>query len=131
MWIAPKTNWNNEDYCNAADLNRIEGNTEYIADLVDNNMFILVMDTFKTDWDNKDFPYHTELLRLEDNIKAIKDQTYTPTGFINQTVSVFPSFADFNRWESNLLLLYILINNIINYFQFCGTFTCGEDPTYL
>ena len=130
-WQEPVADRDNTAYGNANDLNRIEGNTVEMVNIISEYDIEPSIDATKTDWDNTDLPYIEELLRLENNIKAIAEQTYTPLGWQEGTVDNKPDYSDFNRWENNLLGLYEQSEKIKEAFLYCGTFTCGSGNTEL
>ena len=130
-WQEPVTDRDNTTYGNATDLNRIEGNTVELVNIISEYDIEPSIGATKTDWGNTDLPYIEELLRLEDNIKAIAEQTYTPLGWQEGTVDNKPDYTDFNRWENNLLWLKDQSRRIKEAFLYCGTFNCGSSNTEL
>lgn len=134
-WQTPKTDWDSNDYFNFDDMNRVEGNTEALADLIDTYAARPDIGTVVDNRDNTSFDFYDSLNRIEGNIEIIKNAAYEPVEWIapkTNWISLDPfGYVDANRLEGNLQALYTLVNNIINYLQYCGTFTCGQDNTYL
>lgn len=133
-WETPKTNWNNNDYYNAEDLNRVENNINEILNILSDYGVSLALTTI-TDRDNTDIEFFDSLNRVENNILSIKNSIYQPVNWITpatdwKSLDIF-DYTDANRLENNLLALYILINNILNNLLYSGTFSCGQDSTYL
>lgn len=134
-WETPKTDFTTSDYYNFGDINRVENNTDALADLVETYALRPTLDTVKTDWVNTNFPFYDQINRIENNILAIKNATAQPIVWITPVVDwvsidIF-DYVDANRLESNLLALYTMINNIIDALLYCGTFYCGQDNTEL
>ena len=133
-WITPKTDWDSDDYYNYGDLNRVENNTDYICDLINTHFITLTLTTILTR-DNSSIDFYDSLNRIENNILTLKNSLHEPIEWVEpkttwQSLDFF-NYVDANRLEDNLLALYVLVNDIINYFKYCGTFYCGEDATYL
>ncbi len=124
-WINPKTNWGNEK-AKPDDFNRIEGNTEYLEDLLQTNTSL----TYKT-WARTSYPYADELNRIERNIETLRLESALPVAFGYLTPKEWKPLdsitnIDLNRMENNLLLLKTMHELIPPNFKYCGTFTCGE-----
>jgi hypothetical protein len=125
-WISPKTNWNSEDYFNVADRNRIEGNTDYVADLVaiwgDKPSVVNI----KTDWTITDFGFYADILKIETNVNVIKDYMASPDGYIDPVSSLPLDYNRLNIIENDLILLKTMTERIEQQFLYVGTFICGE-----
>ena len=82
-WQTPKTDWNSTDYVNASDFNRIEENTQDIADLIGTYKATPSLTGVKTDWANTDFPYYDQLNKIESNIETCGLSHGKPTEWIS------------------------------------------------
>lgn len=129
-WINPKTNWGDMDYYNAEDLNRVEANTQFIAEYLNSLSYNITLEVVKTDRDVTGIEFLSSINRVERNIEAIKNNFITPPGWLNSklwSLGMGFSYKDANRLETNLKLLYdwalIVKENLI----YCGTFACGTD----
>lgn len=108
-WIEPKTNWNESDYFNAEDYNRIIGNLAYL-EIVSEELFkeieLLYMGEDKT-YDS--LIYAREINAIESNLETINLNTY---GFNIGEKMVYkdngntPLYSEFNRIEGAILKLY-------------------------
>lgn len=108
-WIEPKTNWNESDYFNAEDYNRIIGNMAHL-EIVSEELFkeieLLSMGEDKT-YDS--LIYAREINVIETNLETINLNTY---GFNIGEKVVYkdngstPLYSEFNRIESAILKLY-------------------------
>ena len=136
-WTTPKTDWDETDYYNYGDLNRVENNTEYVKDLMNSAGYDPVMSAYTQNRTNESIEYYDSLNRVEGNILALKQCSYepltwqTPKTDWESVVDNF-DFEDANRLESNLLGLKEMTDNIILGFLKCGdaqTSICGKGNT--
>ncbi|OMF54673.1 hypothetical protein BK138_16065 [Paenibacillus rhizosphaerae] len=129
MWIDPKLNWNKDDYYNFDDLNRVENNTEVVAELVGYFVTLPTLN-FITDRDMSSIDFADSLNRVEGNIDVL-GQRHKPEGWIQNKTDWSAndpfSFSDAVRLESNLALLYSYYKSNLANFNYCGAFTCGEE----
>ena len=135
MWIEPITDWDGvtEDrkWYNFGDLNRVENNTNEIADIIESYTTRPPIGTVITNRDNTNIDFYDSLNRIENNILTLKNASYEPAGFIQpktdwESLQGF-SYIDANRLELNLLLLYILVNAIKGGLLHCGAFYAGQN----
>lgn len=128
--IPVRTNWTSEDFYNAEDLNRVEANTEFVAEYIKSLQYNVPELVIRTDRDITSIDFISSINRLEQNIEALKNGFITPPGWQSKkvwTLGMGFDYNDANRLEKNLKLLYkwaqIAKENLI----YCGTFSCGED----
>lgn len=137
-WIEPITDRNTVDveYANvnkgslkpnkgalniAIELNRIEGNCQYIYEnLVAYGYGISIV--VKTNWVNTDFPHKADLDRIRSNIVKIRTAYYTLVGTPEMEFIEFLDWNDVNNMEQNLLNLKLLLERMIEGFRHCGGF---------
>jgi len=129
-WIAPVTTWAITDYYNYDDVNRVENNTDYIADYVETYLGNrpAIVGT-KTDWANTDIVYAANMQRIESNVTLIKTRLGTPTGWgtsVTWVTLLKFDYVDANRLETNLSLLKTMAENQVASLLWCGNFICGE-----
>lgn len=134
-WQTPKTNWTPDDYFNAADLNRIENNSQEVANIIGSYSAKPTIIGPVTNRDNTSIEFADSMNRIESNILALKNASYQPNDWQTPKtnwIALDPfGYKDANRLEKNLLLLYTLTKSIAAYFQYCGNFYCGQNNTYL
>lgn len=128
--MEPKTDWTSSDYYNADDLNRVEVNTQFVANYlrdIQYNIPVLVSVEGRT---AKSIEFISSVNRVEDNVESIRTNFLTPPGYQDKKTWYLGrgfDFKDANRLEQNLQLLYdwavIAKENQI----YCGTFACGEE----
>jgi hypothetical protein len=110
---------------NATDLNRIESNTRYIAQLLQRHGYRINMTT-KVDWTDESLPNAADVNRIINNIKEIRDKYYEPPGMPSLPQTMV-SFSDINAIEQSLLLFREMLLGMEGAFRRSGTFRCGED----
>jgi len=109
---------------NATDLNRIEGNTMYISQLIREHGFQTNVTT-KVDWTDESLPNATDVNRIIDNIKEIRNKYYEPAGMPSLPQTMV-SFSDINAIEQSLLLFREMLLGMAGAFRRSGTFVAGS-----
>lgn len=118
-------NGTSKGFYNVADLNRVEGMTRYIADLLTAYGYPVTITT-KTDWVITDFPTATEMGRYLNNVKYCVQQYNSVPGV---TLPISMDRLDYigaNNIEKMLVGIEELIEEMISHFRLCNTFKCGE-----
>lgn len=133
-WITPKTNWSNSDNLNAADLNRIGNNINYIAAQltavgISNNV------TFESSFSMEIIPFSYEVQHLFNLIFGFEYSGYQrhglydffkPYGFITTPWSNRYLRDTLNAAEHNLLCYYNSITMMNDKYKHCGRAVCGR-----
>jgi hypothetical protein len=130
LWINPKTNWTNEDYYNAEDINRVENNTLEVANYLNDLQYVISLETVKTDRNMTSIDFLSSINRIERNIDTIKNNFLIPPDYQNKknwTLGMGFSYLDANRWENNLNSLYKWALAVKDNYKYCGTFYIGEE----
>jgi hypothetical protein len=128
--ITPKRNWTADDYYNDDDLNRVEANTQYIAEYLKDMDYLMPKLTIKTDRDMRSIDFISSINRVENNLDEVKNNFITPIGWQNKKIWSLGKgfdFTDANRLENNLYLLYSLAKIAKENIIYSGTFNCGTD----
>ena len=130
MWQQPKTDWTSVDVYLAADLNRVELNTQHIRDSIVASGYTVPELTYKTDWTQEDILFNDDFNRIEGNIKAIADVYFTgsewealKTNWVPMN-SVDYTFA--NRVERNLKILYDILTTMRRQYVILGVCRAGQ-----
>jgi len=130
------------------DLNRIEGNTKIISDLLDGFGYNNSMTT-KEDWAETDLHFAAQTERIRNNVETLtevyhdeKPLTYADVGA--QTYAAYGAtvyadlfgttvplalrlhYADFNNLELALLNLGSMVDRLAQSFEYCGETYSGE-----
>ena len=136
MWITPIIdrqisdiqNMTQKGHLNAEDLNRIEGNTQYLSDVLDeygyNQSF-----SHKTDWLMGDFPYSAEMERVRTNVLELLEVYHEQDTPLPETLEKL-DWKKLNALENNLKLMYEMIGRMEESFRYCGTFNSGQDYAF-
>ena len=128
--IPPRTNWTSEDYYNAEDLNRVEANTQFVAEYLNSIDYMLTLEEIKTGRDIFSIDFISSINRVEGNLDSIRANIITPPGYGPMRVwtnRIGFDYRDANRYEGNLELLYKWAHLIFDSYKYCGEFVCGED----
>jgi len=124
--FADVINGTSKGYINATDLNRIEGNCEYLADKLTEYGHRISIST-KTDWTMQDFPYRSEIDRIRDNVNALINAYYKMQGSPDIRYWGSLDWRDANSLEQNIKNIDILLQRMIAGFKRCGTFRSGQE----
>ena len=128
-WQTPKLDWSRDDFYNFEDLNRVENNTIYVAEMISafDTPPVIDSDVSRT---MTRIEFAESLNRLEGNIDRLS-RRYRPVGWIENQLdwesNTSFDFKDAARLESNLALLYFYYRGNIDNFRYCGSYTCGEE----
>ncbi|MEG0133414.1 MAG: hypothetical protein RR891_07680 [Clostridium sp.] len=129
--ITPKMNWTRFDKYNIEDLNRVEANIEKTLQELQYLCSESKIGLIKVDRTYIDIEFADSINRIESNIETLKQQFYTPNGWIptktNWKALDNFSYVDANRLEINIKLLYDLIQSAKVNLQFCGAAMSGDD----
>jgi len=106
-------------YCNYTDLQRLEDNCEYLA-----NLFSLTITT-KT-WSRTDFPTVSDLSRIRSNIAAIREAYYTRNTTPANPDNPLNTWQKWNAAEKILNDIYGLYNENLAAYFYAGEVYSGE-----
>jgi len=128
-WLEPKIDWVPTDYYNFEDLNRVENNTLYIAELLRKFGVNLALVSF-TDRDLKRIEFANSLNRIESNIEQLASR-YVPSNWIpikkDWKANTSFNYQDAIRLEHNLITLYKHYKGNLEIQPYCGVLICGEE----
>lgn len=128
--ITPKINWNSEDKYNFMDLDRVEANTQFVANYLQSIGYTIPLEDIITNRDMASIDFISSINRVERNLDSIRSNMITPPSYEDMktwTNKIGFDFRDANRYERNLLLLYKWAQLIFDSYKYCGEFACGED----
>ena len=113
---------------NASDLNRIEDNTKYLSDVLNQCGYTNTV-TVKTNWLESEFSTVAEIDRIKSNI--IELVTVFSNYITNPTLelqSIYMSYSNLNDIEQILFNTNLILELMIDGFRYSGTFYhCGTD----
>ena len=110
---------------NLTDLHRIEDNTRYLADTL-NEMYYFNTVITNNSAVISNVPQTKGVNRIINNVAILWDKYYKPTGAVNLPSSML-HYEHINSIEKNLYLLKKHIDDMVGYFKECNTFECGEE----
>lgn len=107
------------------DLNRIEGNCEYLVGQL-NSYGYLISITVKTDWTEDDFLFQFEVDRIRDNVNAMIDAYHKMQGSPDIRYWDSLDWTDANSLEQNLKNIDTLLQRMTAVFLRCGDAHGGD-----
>ena len=108
---------------NLADLNRIEGNIDYLAEKMESVFFHPNIHGKK--WGEGDLPNQTDMSRIVDNIRSLIGAFYSPESPPALPVTML-SYSDINAIEKNLYLIKELLDCLESSLKKVGTIKSGS-----
>lgn len=121
------TNSNSKGAYNYEDLNRIENNCIYIANILNNaDLFNASIEIqTRTDWTMQDIPTLTELNRIRGNVKLLIEAIESPNAFEEIEFTNTMDYIKANVLEKDLHLLKTYIETFGKIEKECNTFYAG------
>lgn len=109
---------------NVEDISRIEGNTQYLSDILNNLYYRNAVDTRIYKQGTVLSVSHID--RIMNNISVLWGKYYTPAGAISLPKTLL-TYEQVNALEKNQHLIKEMLDNMIASFKECGAFVCGEE----
>lgn len=110
---------------NAADLNRIEGNCEYLSELLHSCGYTSHI-TVKTDWSMTDFPTLTEFTRIRDNITELLRAYAQAQDMPDMRTDSRTDYVEINNMEFDLYRINEMIADMKAIYMYSGELYGGE-----
>lgn len=110
---------------NAADLNRIEGNCEYLSELLHSCGYTSHV-TVKTDWSMTDFPTLTEFTRIRDNITELLNAYAQAQDMPDMRADDRTDYVEINNMEFDLHRINEMIADMKAIYMYSGELYGGE-----
>lgn len=108
---------------NLLDINRIEGNIEYLADKMESYSY--APNIHGKQWSMGDMPNQNDMSRIIDNIRALIEAYYPPHNPPELPTTML-SYEDINAIEENLYLLKQMLDCMESSFRKVGTIKSGS-----
>lgn len=105
--------------------NRIEGNIEYLNEVLSGLGYFLPVRNVKTNWNRNDIPNVGLDSKIIENTRSLIDGTYPVVGITLPTSLEFPDIDNVNAVENIHQILYDRIDKIKNGYRYCGVTYCG------
>lgn len=119
---------NNVEYkgCfNPLDINRIEGDIQYLSDALNTLRYANKVSTVQN-WAKESLPYKSQLDRIINNVGILWSKYHKPNGAVDLPTTLL-TYEQVNALEKNIYLLKEMLDDMISSFRECGTFACGEE----
>lgn len=108
---------------NLSDINRIEGNIQYLSDKLDELQY--VTGTSNKTWKRDSLPTRGDIRRILSNLKAIIDAYHQQKGTAALPDNM-ATYSEINAIEENLYNIKVLLDAMIMGFPKSGTFQSGS-----
>ena len=108
---------------NMLDLNRIEDNITYLAELME--QFSYAPNIRGKQWNREDMPNQNDMSRIVENIRSLISAFYSPDD-PPALPDAMLSYSDINAIEENLYLIKQLLDAMQTSFKKVGTITSGS-----
>lgn len=108
---------------NLCDLNRIEGNIAYLAELMES--FSYSPNIHEKHWTRADMPNQNDMSRIVENIRSLISAYYSPDAPPPLPTTML-SYADINAIEENLYLIKQMLDCMQSSFKRVGTIKSGS-----
>lgn len=108
---------------NLSDINRIEGNIEYLAERMEN--YAYSPNIHSKQWSRVDLPNQNDMSRIIENIRALIGAFYPPHNPPDLPTTML-SYDDINAIEENLYLLKQMLDCMESSFRQVGTIKSGS-----
>lgn len=107
---------------NVSDINRIEGNIEYLTEMLNSYHYLLGIST--KSWTNAGLPNETDISRILNNVRTIIDNYYQQSN-APPVPSRLQGYEEVNAVEENLLLIKELLDCMVASFKKSGKVQSG------
>ena len=108
---------------NVSDINRIEGNIEYLAEKLGG--YYYSPDTSTKSWTRVGMPNEKDISRITNNVRALVDAFCQRSDAPNIPTDM-RNYKEVNAIELNLFLIRELVDVMVNSFRKSGAFYCGN-----
>ena len=126
--LESKWTWTPLEYLNYWDLNRIEYNTRYCYDWLQQQGYGTQTLTTKTNWTKEDIPLWSDILRIRQNVDYLQDCFFAIPEWreilYNNTIDA----DQMNAFEWDLHLIDLWLSRMVSMFVYSGEVYAGEYP---
>lgn len=126
--LESKWTWTPLEYLNFWDLNRIEYNTRYCYDWLQQQGYGTQTLTTKTDWTKEDIPLWSDILRVRQNVDYLQECFFAIPEWreilYNNTIDA----DQMNAFEWDLHLIDLWLSRLVSMFVYSGDVYAGEYP---
>lgn len=123
-----KWTWTPLEYLNYWDLNRIEYNTRYCYDWLQQQGYGTQTLTTKTNWTKEDIPLWSDILRIRQNVDYLQDCFFAIPEWREIVYNNTIDADQMNAFEWDLHLIDVWLSRLVSMFVYSGEVYAGEYP---
>lgn len=126
--LGSKWDWTPPEYLNAVDLNRIERNTRYLYDWLQQEGYGTQELTTKTDWTKEDTPLWSDILRVRQNVDYLQECYFAIPEWREIVYNSTIDSGQMNAFEWDLHLIDLWLSRMVSFQVYSGTIYAGMWP---
>ena len=123
-----KWDWTPQEYLNCWDLNRIERNTRYLYDWLQQEGYGTQELTTKTDWTKEDIPLWSDILRVRQNVDYLQECYFAIPEWREIVYNSTIDSGQMNAFEWDLHLIDLWLSRMVSFQVYSGTIYAGMWP---
>lgn len=126
--LGSKWDWTPPEYLNCWDLNRIERNTRYLYDWLQQEGYGTQELTTKTDWTKEDIPLRSDILRVRQNVDYLQECYFAIPEWREIVYNSTIDSGQMNAFEWDLHLIDLWLSRMVSFQVYSGTIYAGMYP---
>lgn len=126
--LGGKWTWTRLEYLNYWDLNRIEYNTRYLYDWLQENGYGTRGVTTKTDWTKEDIPLWSDIQRIRENVDYLQACYFAIPEWREIVYNNTIDSGQMNAFEWDLHLIDLWLSRMVSFQVYSGTIYAGMWP---
>lgn len=126
--LESKWTWTPLEYLNYWDLNRIEYNTRYLYDWLQENGYGTRTVTTKTDWTKEDIPLWSDIQRIRQNVDYLQECYFAIPEWREIVYNNTIDSDQMNAFEWDLHLIDLWLSRMVSFRVYSGTIYAGMWP---
>lgn len=126
--LESKWTWTRLEYLNYWDLNRIEYNTRYLYDWLQENGYGTRTVTTKTDWTKEDIPRWSDIQRIRENVDYLQECYFAIPEWREIVYNNTIDSDQMNAFEWDLHLIDLWLSRMVSFRVYSGTIYAGMYP---
>lgn len=126
--LGSKWDWTPQEYLNCWDLNRIERNTRYLYDWLQQEGYGTQELTTKTDWTKEDIPLWSDILRVRQNVDYLQECYFAIPEWREIVYNSTIDSGQMNAFEWDLHLIDLWLSRMVSFQVYSGTIYAGMWP---
>lgn len=126
--LESKWTWTPLEYLNYWDLNRIEYNTRYLYDWLQENGYGTRGVTTKTDWAKEDIPLWSDIQRIRENVDYLQACYFAIPEWREIVYNNTIDSGQMNAFEWDLHLIDLWLSRMVSFQVYSGTIYAGMWP---